>query len=365
MEAPLQALLFASVSFFVVSLLLGLFILYCRYSQAHRSSALDLPVSNDEAPARRPLNFPEGSASFDPSLVHISISELAAATGNFSPDCIIGDGSFGFVYKARLPDGTTVAVKKLAPDAYQGFREFRAEVETLGHIRHRNLVRIMGYCVSGSDRLLIYEFMERGSLDQWLHDYPPRDPLPWRTRVRVVRGVAAGLAFLHGECKPRIIHRDIKASNVLLDGGFEARITDFGLARRVDSSRSHVSTVVAGTTGYMPPEYREGMVAATTKADVYSFGALMFEVAMRRRPNWPVVMQGKEEELVTWARWMVEQGKGAEILDGGMGREGVREAEVEGFLEVACRCTCVRAKQRPDMEEVVSLLSQVSVLGAD
>lgn len=360
MEPVIQALIAACGSFLFVSLLFGAAIL-CHHVIRNRSSrVLNLPRPPAAAPA-------DESATFDPSLDRISMPMLATATGNFAADRIVGDGSFGFVYRAEMPDGRTVAVKKLSPDAFHGFREFRAEVETLGRIRHQNLTRILGFCVSGRDRLLIYEFLEKGSLDQWLHETSPsRPPLPWAARLRVIRGVAAGLAFLHGDCKPMIIHRDIKASNVLLDGDFEARIADFGLARRVDSSRSHVSTQVAGTMGYMPPEYRDGLTAATVKADVYSFGILMFEVASGRRPNLPVLVEGKEMALVRWARGLVERGSGLELLDPAlMGGEWAaplaaeEEEQVKGFLKVAYRCTSDASRARPYMGEVLILLNQL------
>ncbi|OVA09173.1 Protein kinase domain [Macleaya cordata] len=295
--------------------------------------------------------------------------ELIIATRNFSTDRIIGDGSFGLVYKARLSNGVTVAVKKLSNDAFQGFREFQAEMETLGKnkIRHPNLVRILGYCVSGDDRILIYEFIEKGSLDQWLHDTSLSSsldenkinirPLSWETRVKIIKGVAKGLVFLHTLETP-IIHRDIKASNVLLDSEFEAHIADFGLARRVNAWHSHVSTQVAGTIGYMPPEYKAGVTAATVKADVYSFGTLMIEVATGKRPNLPTKIEtGKEVGLVEWARRMLAEGRHFEMIDKSMPREGLREGEIGEFLRIACLCTSEGSKDRPSMEEVVTMLN--------
>ncbi|KAE8701834.1 peroxidase 12-like [Hibiscus syriacus] len=235
------------------------------------------------------------------------MEELAAATKNFSSDLIIGEGSFGYVYKATLSNGVTVAIKKLDPNAFQGLREFRAEMETLGKLRHDNIVKILGFCSSGLDRVLIYEFIERGSLDQLMYDEGQENSvdglLNWHTRKKIVRGIANGLAYLHGLDTP-IIHRDIKASNVLLDQNFNAHISDFGLARQIQESRSHVSTQVAGTMGYMPPEYREGNTAATVVADVYSFGILMIEIATQNRPSWPVKLEGKAIGLVEWARRM-------------------------------------------------------------
>lgn len=294
------------------------------------------------------------------------MQELIVATKNFSTDGIVGDGGFGYVYKARLSNGVTVAVKKLSKDAFQGFREFRAEMETLGqnNIRHPNLVRILGYCVYGDDRVLIYEFIDKGSLDQWIHDTSTesdfRHPLQWETRVKIMKGVAKGLLFLHTLETP-IIHRDIKASNVLLDSNFEAHIADFGLARRIELWHSHVSTQVAGTMGYMPPEYKNGVTAATPKADVYSFGILMIEVATARRPNWPIKLEdGKEVVLREWAAKMLDQGRQVEMVDANVHRESLTESHVGEYMRIACLCTCEMAKDRLSMIEVVTLLDTLS-----
>ncbi|KAG5530950.1 hypothetical protein RHGRI_025781 [Rhododendron griersonianum] len=251
------------------------------------------------------------SSTFDPK--QVSMAELLKATHNFSPDLIIGRGSFGSVYKSRLPYAgrSTVAVKKLNPDAFQGFGEFRAEMETLSKLLHPNIVTLLGFCSTGSDRVLVYEYAENGGLDQWLPlDTPfetprsrlpsswktrikiaetPRSsrwPLPWETRIKIVRGVASGLAYMHN-LKTPIIHRNIKASKVLLDKDFEPRIADFGFARIIDGSLSHVSTRVAGTgtMGYMPPEYMEGTTMATAMGDVYSFGILMLQISTGIRPD--------------------------------------------------------------------------------
>ncbi|KAJ7949256.1 Receptor-like kinase [Quillaja saponaria] len=221
-----------------------------------------------------------GSLSFD-QYYRFSMAELTAATKNFSPDLIIGDGVFSLVYKARLSNGIVVAVKSLDTNVFQGVREFRAEMETLGKLRHRNIPPLVGYCESGDNRLLVYKFMERGSLDQWLHDASSNKmPLSWETRIKIVRGVANGLSYLHGLERP-VIHRNISASNILLDYEFEAQITNFGLARRLQFDRSHTSTDVAGTMCYLPPEYVYGFsgeTVVTVMGDVYSFGVLMLEI---------------------------------------------------------------------------------------
>ncbi|OWM63976.1 putative serine/threonine-protein kinase [Punica granatum] len=320
------------------------------------------------------------SASFDPSL-QISMAELEEATKQFAPDLIVGDGGFGWVYKAQLSTGVTVAIKKLSPDALQGFREFRAEMETLCKLQHPNIVKMLGYCVSNTDRVLVYEFIEKGSLDLWLHNtsmesdnhviWPGQAieqfvPLSWAARVKIIQDVAGGLAYLHGLPEP-IIHRDIKASNVLLDRNFNALIADFGLARWIDPLRTHLTTAVAGTMGYMPPEYRAGLNKATIKGDVYSFGILMFEVATGKDPNRPTNMAGGkgwkkydiEVALIEWARRMLLREKEMEMIDPVITREGLDEAQVKEYFRIATLCTNEHNKKRASMTEVVGLLNRV------
>ncbi|KDP35232.1 hypothetical protein JCGZ_09391 [Jatropha curcas] len=373
MNPVLQAVIAAAANFFLITVLFAFIWLFCKSSKTRYRRHDHLHnlqtrgwTGNRTVPSNMQLSSItiDESATFDPSLNRISMEELKIATKNFSADLIIGDGSFGFVYKATLSDGVTVAIKKLDPNAFQGFREFRAEMETLGKLRHRNIVRILGYCVSGVDRVLIYEFMERGNLDMWLHDTLPdneqfpRPPLSWGARIKAVKGVASGLAYLH-QLETPIIHRDIKASNVLLDLDFVAHIADFGLARAIDGSHSHVSTQVAGTMGYMPPEYKEGVTIATPKADVYSFGILMIEIATGERPNLPMVLEGKEVGLIEWARKMLEQNKHMEMLDSTMGKDELSEDEVKEYFTIASMCTSEIMMERPFITEVVDWLNSL------
>lgn len=292
--------------------------------------------------------------------------ELIKATNGFDPKLIIGDGSFGLVYKAKLSSGVTVAVKKLSPDAFQGLREFRAEMETLWKLGHPNIIKILGYCVSGSDRVLIYEFFEKGSLDQWLQDTSSSFrswwvPLSWDVRVKIIKGVANGLAFLHGS-KTAIVHRDIKASNVLLDNEFEAHIADFGLARTIEGSNSHVSTQAAGTMGYMPPEYLGGYTVATVKGDVYSFGVLMFEVATGKRPNWPVREDGREIWMLEWAKKRIDENKHIEIIDTSVSRNDLKIEQVFEYFKIANLCTNQKHYERPSMCDIVKMLDRISIV---
>nr|GEW92977.1 leucine-rich repeat receptor protein kinase EMS1 [Tanacetum cinerariifolium]GEW92979.1 leucine-rich repeat receptor protein kinase EMS1 [Tanacetum cinerariifolium] len=371
MDATFQAILAAIASFFIITLIFGFIYFMCKTKKITRP---------DIESRRRTRGIRSGtslntatscsvteSQLFDQSLNQIEMVDLVNATRNFSPDLIVGDGSFGLVYKAKLTNGVTVAVKKLDPDAFQGYREFRAEMETLGKIKHENIVKFYGYCAAGSERILIYEFIEKGSLDQWLYPTSSSNndndmmwvPLSWKKRINIIIGVAKGLEFMHNLHTP-IIHRDIKASNVLLDKDFEAHIADFGLARRIEDAHSHVSTQVAGTMGYMPPEYFYGATLATVMGDVYSFGILMFEIATSRRPNWPLKdEEGKEIRLVEWAATMVSQNREMEMMDVGMSKEDLKENEVQEFFKIATFCTTEAPKLRPNMNEVVKLLNQI------
>lgn len=376
MEPALEVIISAFASFIFITFIVAIVVL-CKNRNSKRNPNATARCISKPSPAAVSKALDE-SASFDPSVPRISMLELLAATSNFAAEGIIGDGSFGFVYKAELSNSVKVAVKKLSREAFQGFREFRAEMETLGGIRHPNLVKMLGYCACGEDRVLIYEFVARGSLDQWLHDRSScpsgsSQPLNWKIRKTIIKGVASGLCYLHEGCSPRIIHRDIKASNVLLDDEFGAHITDFGLARHMDGSHSHVSTQVAGTMGYMPPEYREGVTVATVKADVYSFGILMLELATGNRPNLPVKMKdGKEVGLMVWAHKMIEQGRYMDLIDPSMSldqshghhddddeekeRSVLKDVDVMEYLKIAKKCTSERPKDRPTMGEVVSYL---------
>ncbi|KAL6524939.1 hypothetical protein OROMI_030532 [Orobanche minor] len=372
MDQTLQAVLAATASFFVVSLILASILILCkRESIRRRNGRTVFPARARKRPHRRPLSSTsiDESATFDPSLNQVSMQELVVATRNFSPELIIGDGSFGLVYKAHLNSGPIVAVKKLSDDAFQGLREFRAEMETLGKIRHPNIVQMLGYCATGSDRVLIYEFIEKGSLDQWLYDTSSSDedfgsiglglPLSWHTRLNIIRGIAKGLAFMHNIDIP-IIHRDIKASNILLDSNFEAHIADFGLARRVEGSHSHVSTQVAGTMGYMPPEYLHGATMATVMGDVYSFGVLMLEIVTGRRPSFPFHGEdGREIRLMEWIGKMFEGKRYMEMVDCAVSKDDLKESVVVEVFEIGVKCADERWKARPTMKEIVKHLDGI------
>ncbi|KAF8399548.1 hypothetical protein HHK36_015415 [Tetracentron sinense] len=287
-------------------------------------------------------------------------ADILKATGNFSDERIIGKGGYGTVYQGVLPDGREVAVKKLQREGVEGEREFRAEMEVLSGNSfgwpHPNLVALYGWCLHGSEKLLVYEYMEGGSLDDFVSD---RTKLTWQRRMDVAVGVASALVFLHHECYPAIVHRDVKASNVLLDKDGKARVTDFGLARVVDAGDSHVSTMVAGTVGYVAPEYGQ-IWQATTKGDVYSFGVLALELATGRR-----AVDGGEECLVDWTRRVIGNGRRGfsravipVVLLGSGLSEGAEE--MCELLRIGFRCTAEAPQARPNMKEVLAMLIKIS-----
>ncbi|KAL3840123.1 hypothetical protein ACJIZ3_024714 [Penstemon smallii] len=375
MVAPtIQAVLAAAASFVVVNLILATILIICKGNSDRRRNNRSVSPSraqNLENPKPENGISISESASFDPTLNRVSMQELVDVTRNFSPELIIGDGSFGLVYKARLYSGSVVALKKLSADAFQGLREFRAEMETLGKIRHPHIVRMLGYCATGSDRVLIYEFIEKGSLDQWLYDMSSEEdcsggvelglPISWNNRMKIIRGVANGLAYMHNLDTP-IIHRDIKASNVLLDADFGAHIADFGLARRIEGSHTHVSTQVAGTMGYMPPEYIYGATMATVAGDVYSFGVLMLEIVVGRRPSFPFPGEdGKEVRLVEWINNMIEKNRYMEMVDASICKEELNESVVVEIFKFGTKCANENWKIRPTMREVIEELDKIII----
>ncbi|OEL19596.1 Phytosulfokine receptor 1 [Dichanthelium oligosanthes] len=289
----------------------------------------------------------------------LTISDILKSTNNFDQANIIGCGGFGLVYKATLPDGATIAIKRLSGDFGQMEREFKAEVETLSKAQHPNLVRLQGYCRIGSDRLLIYSFMENGSLDHWLHEKPDGPSrLIWQRRLQIAKGAARGLAYLHLSCQPHILHRDIKSSNILLDENFEAHLADFGLARLICPYATHVTTDLVGTLGYIPPEYGQSSVA-TFKGDVFSFGIVLLELLTGKRPVDMCKPKGARE-LVSWVTHMKKQNREADVLDRAM-YDKKFEREMMQMIDIACLCISDSPKLRPLTHQLVLWLDNIGV----
>ncbi|XP_076918341.1 putative serine/threonine-protein kinase PBL5 [Bidens hawaiensis] len=227
--------------------------------------------------------------------------QLVNATENFRSRYILGQGGFGKVYRGRFEDsGQIVAIKQLDPNGEQGVREFVMEVKTLNRVDHPNLVKLIGYCAEREHRLLVYEYMALGSLEDHLHGYrATRKGLDWNTRINIAAGAARGLEYLHDKMKPAVIYRDMKASNILLSEGYHAKLSDFGLARvGLVGGKTHVTTQIMGTYGYCSPEY--AMTGKLTyKSDIYSFGVLLLELITGRKPH-DTTKPESDQYLVAW-----------------------------------------------------------------
>ncbi|XP_057777676.1 serine/threonine-protein kinase BRI1-like 2 [Salvia miltiorrhiza] len=307
---------------------------------------------------REPLSI--NVATFQRQLRKLKFSQLIEATNGFSAASMIGSGGFGEVFKATLKDGSSVAIKKLIRLSCQGDREFMAEMETLGKIKHKNLVPLLGYCKIGEERLLVYEFMAYGSLEEMLHGKARGGRvLRWGERKKIARGAGKGLCFLHHNCIPHIIHRDMKSSNVLLDNDMEARVSDFGMARLISALDTHLSvSTLAGTPGYVPPEYYQSF-RCTSRGDVYSFGVILLELLTGKRPT------DKEDfgdtNLVGWVKGKVREGKGMEVIDAQLHEdededEAEQVKEMVRYLEISLQCVDDFPSKRPNMLQVVAML---------
>ncbi|KAG2642563.1 brassinosteroid LRR receptor kinase BRL1-like [Panicum virgatum] len=297
-------------------------------------------------------------ATFEKPLRKLTFAHLLEATNGFSAETLIGSGGFGEVYKAKLKDGTVVAIKKLIHFTGQGDREFTAEMETIGKIKHRNLVPLLGYCKIGDERLLVYEYMKHGSLDVVLHDKAKASVrLDWAARKKIAIGSARGLAFLHHSCIPHIIHRDMKSSNVLLDSNLEAHVSDFGMARLMNALDTHLSvSTLAGTPGYVPPEYYQSF-RCTTKGDVYSYGVVLLELLSGKKPIDP--NEFGDNNLVGWVKQMVKENRSSEIFDPTLTNTKSGEAELYQHLKIACECLDDRPNRRPTMIQVMAMFKEL------
>ncbi|KAH7565382.1 hypothetical protein JRO89_XS09G0199300 [Xanthoceras sorbifolium] len=241
-----------------------------------------------------------------------SYSDVVRVTDNF--ERIIGEGGFGTVYHGNLDD-TQVAVKMLSPSSIQGYKQFQAEVELLMRVYHKNLTTLVGYCDDGTNMGLIYEFMANGNLESHLLDDQENsnvDILSWEGRLQIATEAAQGLEYLHSGCKPPIVHRDVKPTNILLNGKFQAKLADFGLSRMFpDEGRTHVSTTVAGTPGYLDPEYYTSN-RLTDKSDVYSFGIVLLQIITSK----PVIEKSQERtHIIQWASFMLAKGDIKNVVD--------------------------------------------------
>eukprot|EP01018_Ginkgo_biloba_P016313 Gb_15406 [translate_table: standard] len=305
------------------------------------------------------MSYVSSMATYTGSAKTFTSAELEKATDRFNPQSILGEGGFGRVYRGVLEDGTKVAVKVLTRDDQQGGREFIAEVEMLSRLHHRNLVKLIGICNEGHNRCLVYELIPNGSVESHLHGLDKETaPLDWDARMKIALGAARGLAYLHEDSSPRVIHRDFKASNILLEDDFTPKVSDFGLAKAASEEGSeHISTRVMGTFGYVAPEY--AMTGhLLVKSDVYSYGVVLLELLSGRKPV-DMSQPPGQENLVTWARPLLTSKEGLEtLMDPALGGN-LPFDNMAKVAAIASMCVQPEVSHRPFMGEVVQALKLV------
>lgn len=340
---------------------------FAEAKQSLSNVGRDLPPLNQQKAIpglEKSLMKSKLDSSVPNNLKSFSFSDLKNATRNFRSDSVLGEGGFGYVFKGWIDantlsptkpgSGMVVAIKKQKSEGLQGHKEWLAEVNYLGQLHHENLVKLIGYCSESANRLLVYEYMPKGSLENHLFRKNV-EPIPWATRMNVALSVAQGLAFLHG-LDANVIYRDLKASNILLDSDFNAKLSDFGLARDGPTGdKTHVSTRVMGTQGYAAPEY----VATghlTPKSDVYSFGVVLLEL-LTGRPALDFERPGSDEEtLVEWAKpFLSDSRRIFRIMDTRLGGQYSRK-EAQAASALTLQCLHTDPKIRPPMADVLAAL---------
>lgn len=324
------------------------------------------PLKNVKGYGAIPSTASQSSASnseinvYDGGHVTIPVELLREATNNFSKENILGHGGFGIVYKGKLHDGTEIAVKRMEASiaSNKGLNEFKAEIEVLTKLRHRHLVALHGFCVNGYEKLLVYEYMPQGTLGQHLfdHDQLGLQPLTWKQRLTIALDVARGVEYLHGLAQQSFIHRDLKPSNVLLGDDMRAKVSDFGLVKNAPDGKYSVETKLAGTFGYLAPEYAStGRV--TTKIDVFAFGVILMEIVTGRKALDEKLPEDRSH-LVAWFRKMVvNKEKIIEVLDPTLDPDEETYQSICKVAELAGHCAAREPSQRPDMGHVVNVLA--------
>ncbi|XP_052201435.1 probable LRR receptor-like serine/threonine-protein kinase At5g45780 isoform X1 [Diospyros lotus] len=292
-------------------------------------------------------------------LKRFSFRELQIATSNFSPKNILGQGGYGVVYKGYLPNRTIVAVKRLKDPNFTGEVQFQTEVEMIGLALHRNLLRLYGFCMTANERLLVYPYMPNGSVADRLRDTGREKPsLDWNKRMHIALGAARGLLYLHEQCNPKIIHRDVKAANILLDDSFEAVVGDFGLAKLLDLRDSHVTTAVRGTVGHIAPEYLS-TGQSSDKTDVFGFGILLLELITGQKALDAGNGQVQKGMILEWVRTLYEEKRLEVLVDRDL--KGCFSAEeLEKTVELALDCTRSSPNLRPKMSQALKVLESIA-----
>lgn len=292
---------------------------------------------------------------------NFTFKELAIATKNFKEECLLGEGGFGRVYKGELElTGQIVAVKQLNRDGKQGNKEFLVEVMILSHLCHQNLVNLVGYCADGEQRLLVYEYMASGSLENHLLDLPPgKQPIDWSTRMKVAMHAAQGLEYLHETNNPPVIYRDLKSSNILLDQDFNAKLSDFGLAKLGPvGDKTHVTSRVMGTLGYCAPEYQK-TGKLTVKSDIYSYGVVLLELITGRRAV-DLTRKSEELHLVRWAAPRIKDPHKYSDLVDPLLQGNYPRTDLSQVLAIAAMCLSMDATVRPSISDVVAAFSTLT-----
>ncbi|KAL6867432.1 hypothetical protein ACP4OV_015456 [Aristida adscensionis] len=326
-------------------------------SSSGAASTSTAAASSLESPMRRKVEVRVGGGAAGVEMGWgrwYELAELEAATAGFCKENVVGEGGYGTVYRGVLAGGEVVAVKDLFDHKGQAEKEFKVEVEAIGKVRHKHLVGLIGYCAEGPKRMLVYEFVENGNLEQWLHgDVGPASPLTWDIRMKIAIGTAKGIAYLHEGLEPKVVHRDIKSSNILLDKKWNPKVSDFGMAKVLGSGSSYVTTRVMGTFGYVAPEYAStGML--NESSDIYSFGVLLMELISGRSPvdyNRPA----GEVNLVEWFKGMVGSRRVEDLVDPRIAAPPPPRVLNRALL-VCLRCIDSDAHKRPKMGQIVHML---------
>ncbi|OIW16740.1 hypothetical protein TanjilG_14510 [Lupinus angustifolius] len=289
--------------------------------------------------------------------VPLTFENVVRATGNFNAGNCIGNGGFGATYKAEISPGNLVAIKRLAVGRFQGVQQFHAEIQTLGRLRHQNLVTLIGYHASEMEMFLIYNYLPGGNLEKFIQDRSSR-AVDWTILHKIALDIARALAYLHDQCVPRVLHRDVKPSNILLDDDFNAYLSDFGLARLLGTSETHATTGVAGTFGYVAPEYAM-TCRVSDKADVYSYGVVLLELLSDKKALDPSFSAyGNGFNIVQWTGMLLRQGRAKEFFTAGLWDSGPEDDLIE-VLHLAVVCTVESLSTRPSMKHVVRRLKQL------
>ncbi|KAK4485118.1 hypothetical protein RD792_007728, partial [Penstemon davidsonii] len=321
---------------------------------------------NEEVPESRLLEmllFLHGEVVEDINVVeslHYDLYKIRAATNDFSEDNKLGQGGFGPVYKGKLLSGQEIAVKRLSRNSGQGDLEFKNEVLLLAKLQHRNLVRLLGFSIGGNEKLLIYEFVENASLDHFIFGSTEHSNLDWQQRYKIIKGITRGLLYLHEDSRLRIIHRDLKASNILLDGDMNPKIADFGMARLVltDETQSNTSRIV-GTYGYMSPEYAmHGQFSV--KSDVFSFGVIVLEIISGQKSyNFRDGHNPKGLLRSAWKNW--REGTEANFIDHMMRGDLDIRKDILRCIHIGLLCVQENTADRPTMALVIQMLNSLSM----